>query len=114
MLFQNRKPANRKGKVLFIDAKNEVERKNAESQLTQEHIDKIASVYREFKSIDRFAYVATNDEIVKNGCNIGIAHYVMADAPADEDLIDASEAVSAWSSDNGETIASVDELGKFF
>ena len=39
------KPANRRGKVLFINAKHEVTRKNAQSYLEQDHIDKIANTY---------------------------------------------------------------------
>ena len=114
MLCQSNKPANRVGKVLFIDAKNEVERKNAESRLTPLHINKIVDAYRGFENIDRFAYVATNKEIEKNGCNIGIAHYVMADAPEAEESVDAGAAAGIWLGNAEQTLAAVSELGMSF
>lgn len=114
MLCQSKKPANRVGKVLFIDAKNEVERKNAESRLTPLHINKIVDAYRGFENVDRFAYVATNEEIEKNGCNIGIAHYVMADAPEAEESVDAGAAAGIWLGNAEQTLAAVSELGMSF
>ena len=45
MICRKNKPAERKGKVLFINARNEVTRINAESYLELNHINKIANTY---------------------------------------------------------------------
>ncbi len=77
IICQRTKPSNRKGKILFIDAKNEVTRKNAESYLEDKHIAKILNAYRAFEDIDGFAKVIANKEIVDNNkSKLSIKRYV--------------------------------------
>ncbi|MBO7329925.1 MAG: SAM-dependent DNA methyltransferase [Lentisphaeria bacterium] len=93
------KAHDRKGKVLFINAINEVERKNAQSYLTESHIKKIAQAYAKYESDDDIAKVATIQEIENNNFSLSIPLYVK------EPLIDNTEAddrdlqerYSAWS-----------------
>jgi len=70
------KPIERRGKVLFIDAKKLVTRKNSESYLEDEHIQAIVDCYREFKAIDGFSAIATIDEIIGNNGTLGVPKYV--------------------------------------
>ena len=53
VVCRSTKPTERAGKVLFIDAVNEVTRERAQSFLTPEHIDRIASVFRAFELTKR-------------------------------------------------------------
>lgn len=76
VICRTNKPLNRKGKVLFINAKNEVTRKNSQSYLEDEHIQKIASVYDGFSEIEGFSAVSTNDEILNNSSKLSIPLYV--------------------------------------
>ena len=66
----------RKGKVLFINAVNEVTRERAQSFLTDEHIARIVRAYREFDDADGFARVAGLDDIRANDYNLSIPLYV--------------------------------------
>lgn len=75
------KPADRKGKVLFIDAANEYVRRQAQSYLSTEHIQRIVSAYREWDSAPGFAAVADNEEIERNDWSLGITRYVLRDGP---------------------------------
>lgn len=75
VICRTRKPANRRGKVLFINAINEVTRKNAESYLEQKHIDKIAAAYEAFESDDEIAKVVENTEIASNGYSMNVSLY---------------------------------------
>lgn len=70
------KPLERQGKVLFINAKNEVVRKNAQSYLEESHIKHISETYRQFKAIDEFSAIATIEEIKGNGSKLSIPLYV--------------------------------------
>lgn len=70
------KKSNRKDKVLFIDALNEVTRKNAQSYLESKHIDKIVSAYDAFHDDIGFSAVVSIDEIVQNKAELRIAAYV--------------------------------------
>jgi len=70
------KKSNRKGKVLFIDALNEVTRKNAQSYLEPKHIDKIVSAYDAFQDAPGFSAVVSLDDIIQNKSELRIAAHV--------------------------------------
>jgi type I restriction enzyme M protein len=76
VICRTHKPAERRGKILFIDAKKEVTRERAQSFLTDDHIEKVVSAYRRFGDVDGFASVATVDEIAVNGYNLNLPLYV--------------------------------------
>lgn len=63
------------GKVLFINAINEVTRKNAQSFLEENHINKIASAYENYQDLAGFAKVATIKDIADNNYSLSIPLY---------------------------------------
>ena len=88
----------RSNKVLFIDAKKEVTRKNAESYLEPRHIERIKNAYDAFSDEERFAKVVSNEEILNNNGKLSIALYVKNnDYNADEE-IDSEESIEFWKS----------------
>ena len=85
--------------VLFIDASGKDEDGNTrykkdknQNVLDQKHIDAIIRAYMERKDIERFAHVATIDEIKENDYNLNIPRYV--DTFEEEALIDIEEVQS--------------------
>ena len=92
------KPKERKGKILFINAKDEITRKNAQSYLEDFHIQRIADAYNNFANEDRFSAVATIEEISseKNDYSLGISKYVTGaiDPPASKEELDL--AITQW------------------
>lgn len=81
---------NRKNKdVLFIDASKEFEKGKNQNTLTEENIDKIIKSFDEWKDIDKFAHLASFDEIKENDFNLNIPRYV--DTYEEEDPIDVGE-----------------------
>ncbi len=70
------KPAQRKGKILFINAVDEVRRDKTISMLEEKHIDKIFKAYKEYKDIPGFAKVVKNEQILENGATFNISQYV--------------------------------------
>lgn len=70
------KSEERRGKTLFINAVNEVERKSGQSYLKNEHIQKIAAAYDSFNEIKGFSYVADINDIKNNGYSLSIPLYV--------------------------------------
>lgn len=62
--------------VLFIDASKDFEKDKNQNKLRQEDIDKIISTYQERKDVDKYAHVATMDEIKENDYNLNIPRYV--------------------------------------
>ena len=76
LVCRTKKPLKHLGKTIFINARNEVTRKNAESYLEDKHIDKIATAYKNFESIGGFASVVDRDTILSNKAKLSIALYV--------------------------------------
>ncbi|MFC0875299.1 type I restriction-modification system subunit M [Saccharicrinis sp. FJH2] len=72
--------------VLFIDASREFENGKNQNFLREEDIDKIYQTYKNRKSIDKYSYVATLDEIRENDYNLNIPRYV--DTFEEEEPID--------------------------
>lgn len=62
--------------VLFIDASKGFEKGKNQNILRDKDIDKIINTYKERKDVERYAHVATFDEIQENDFNLNIPRYV--------------------------------------
>jgi type I restriction enzyme M protein len=92
----NKRP-DRRGRILIINALNEVTRKNAQSWLDDAHIKKIANVYEQYADVDGFAKVITIADAENNGWSLSIPLYVRE--IEGEEVIDTrsvEECTSAW------------------
>ena len=76
LICRTKKPTERKGKILFINAVDEVKKDKTISTLEDHHIDKIFKTYKEYKNIEGFAKVVSNEDILKNGATLNISQYV--------------------------------------
>ena len=76
VICNRKKPPQRKGKVIFIDAVNEVTRERAQSFLKPEHQQRILAAFKTFADVPGFAKVATLAEIGANAGNLSIPLYV--------------------------------------
>lgn len=82
VICRTAKPKPRKGRILFINAVNEVTRERAQSFLTDDHIERVVAAYREFKVEPGFTRVVSLEEIGKQSGNLNIPMYVGAAEPA--------------------------------
>jgi type I restriction enzyme M protein len=64
------------GDVLFIDASREYHDAKNQNVLTDEHLQKIVQTFKDFKTIDKYAYRASVKEIADNDFNLNIPRYV--------------------------------------
>jgi type I restriction enzyme M protein len=94
VVLRRKKPAERKHRVLIIDASGLFRKGRAQNFLDQEHSDQIVSWYRAFKDVEDRAKVATIDEIKKEGWTLNISRYVLP--PIGEDIPPLPEAVDAF------------------
>ena len=76
VICRKAKPKPRKGRILFINAVNEVTRERAQSFLTDDHIERIVAAYRDFRDEPGFTRVTTLEEIRANDGNLSIPLYV--------------------------------------
>ena len=75
--------------ILFIDAAEEYEKAKNQNLLKPEHIQKIVNTYNSRKTIDKFSYLASIEEIKENDYNLNIPRYV--DNFEEEEPIDLQE-----------------------
>lgn len=73
LLFRKQKADN---KVLFIDASREYKSGKNQNQLSLENIQKIVATYKARTSLDKYAYLASLEEIAENDFNLNIPRYV--------------------------------------
>ena len=92
ILVLNRdKPAERKGKVLFIDASAKFEEGSNQNRLRDQDIEHISTAFHAFGDVEKYARVVPLDEIEQNDWNLNISRYV--DTSDEEEPIDVGEAV---------------------
>ena len=109
LICNNKKPEALKGKIIFINAKNEVTRKNAESYLEASHIEKIVSAYRSHDDINDFKRTVVLAEIEKNKYDLSIQKYVFINDIASE-KIDYQEALVDWEKSHKSMIRSITDV----
>lgn len=73
LIFKKHKADNN---VLFIDASREFKSGKNQNQLTEDNIQKIIDTYKARETVDKYAYLATFDEIKENDFNLNIPRYV--------------------------------------
>lgn len=77
LVCRMKKPAERKGKIIFIDGKDEIKIERSSAFLKEEHIIRISSAYKRFKDEDGFAKVTKTTDILEvNDGNLSIQLYV--------------------------------------
>ncbi|WP_117168037.1 type I restriction-modification system subunit M [Paraliobacillus sediminis] len=62
--------------VLFIDASHEFIKGKNQNKLSKENIDKVVETYKKRESIDKYAYIASFEEVKANDYNLNIPRYV--------------------------------------
>lgn len=75
--------------ILFIDASREFEKAKNQNRLTPANIEKIVETYRNRQDVEKYAHVASLDEVRENDYNLNIPRYV--DTFEEEEEIDLDE-----------------------
>lgn len=75
LVFKGRESRRTKD-ILFIDASSEFVKGKNQNKLSPENIDKIIETYEKREDVEKYAHVATLDEIKENDYNLNIPRYV--------------------------------------
>lgn len=98
MVFKQNKDADKKDKVLFIDASDQVRVGRAQNYLEPEHVNQIFDWYRDFKDVENYVKVAFKEDLEENDYNLNIPLYV--EKIIEDNLPSVEEALvdleSAW------------------
>lgn len=113
MICRMSKRPERRGQILFINAVNEVERKNAQSYLDDHHIRRIADAYKKYEDEAGFSKVATIKEIGESNYSLSIPLYVKSEV--NEELVDTrtlQERFDSWKAKSEAMRASFEKLNE--
>lgn len=96
IIGNNNKRKSLKNKVIFINALNEVTRKNGESYLEDEHLDKILSAYSSIEDIDGFKRTVSIEEISGNKYDLSLQKYVFINNSFTIESYDITDCFAQW------------------
>ncbi len=94
LILKTQKPKERKNKVLFINALDQVEKVGNRNRLSDEHMENIYNEYNNFETKRGKSYVANSVEIKNNTFLLSIPLYVKISSK--ETILPIYEATSNW------------------
>ena len=108
LIGNTNKSKERKGKVLFVNGKNDVVENKGLAYLTEDHINKMHKAYKDFIDIPHYAKVATIEEILDFDGNMNINFYVKSDNS--DNVISFPKALNKWKVDSEKLNESMNNL----
>lgn len=108
LVFKKKKADNN---VLFIDASREFKAGKNQNELTDAHIAKIVKTYQQRKNVDKYAYLASLEEIRENDFNLNIPRYV--DTFEEEEEIDLNAVLKERKQLKAEFVELEKEMAKY-
>jgi type I restriction enzyme M protein len=93
LILNKGKAAERKNKIVFIEASRGFKQGTTQNYLRSEDVDRMASAFRAFIDVEKYARVVGADEIERNDFNLNISRYVETSDVAER--IDVSTAIAA-------------------
>lgn len=108
VILRRKKPAERKNKVLIIEASSLFRKARAQNFLDPEHGEQIVRWFQAFEDVEDRAKVVPLDEIKDEGWTLSISRYVLP--PIGEDIPPLPEAVAAFKEALAEARAAEDHL----
>lgn len=76
LVFKQTKESNKQGKILFIDASDQIRTGRAQNFLEPNHINQIFAWYKNYEDVENYVKIATIDDIEENDYNLNIPLYV--------------------------------------
>lgn len=108
LIFRARKAAERRGRVLLIDAAHLFRKERAQNVLLPEHAGQILAWYQAFADVEGAARVIGLDEIAKNDFNLNITRYV--EKKSAEEALTVEEALANLKTSLAAAYAAEDRL----
>ncbi len=98
MVFKQNKEADKKGKVLFIDASDQIRVGRAQNYLEPEHVNQIFKWYQDYEHVENYVKVASQGDLEEHDYNLNIPLYI--EKIIEDNLPSVEEALSelkdAW------------------
>ena len=91
------KPIERRNKIMFINAVKEVTRRNGESFLEEQHIQKIVDAYNGYVDVENFCSVVDKEAVAAYEYDLSVQKFAFIPTEQNQMLISTDVAYSAWS-----------------
>lgn len=116
LILNKKKPAERKGKILFIDASKDYLEGKAQNHLRDEDLQKTLETYLKYETVERYCSVCELEEIEENDFNLNISRYVDTTEPEVpviiENVMSELESLEKEREDNNQKLSAyLKELG---
>lgn len=105
------KPEHRRERILFVDASKDYQEAKAQNFLRQEDIDKTATAFDTFETIERYCTVATMDDVRDNDYILSVNRYV--DMAQPEEAVDITTVIKNIDTLQTETAVVQNRLAEF-
>lgn len=102
IICRTKKSEELRGKILFINAVKEVIRKNGESYLTDEHIEKIRDAYWKRIDVKEFCKLVDNQVVLHKKSSLSIPLYVSQKTIQNNSLMTVDDSFQNWKSCSGD------------
>jgi type I restriction enzyme M protein len=112
LICSTNKPKTRKGKIMFIDAVDEVRKEKTMSYMDEPHIQKVLKAYHQFKDVEGFAKVVSKDDVLSNNGNLSVQLYIDKAQSKDIDGEDLHELIANWNDQSINLKKSITQLIK--
>jgi type I restriction enzyme M protein len=110
LIRRTNKDIKKKGKILFINAFNEVKSEKTISYLLEEHIDKIFKAYQNFEDVEGFARVVSIEDVMKNDSSLLVTNYVKSTRILEGNTLSFEEVIDTWQSQSKKLKSSMTSL----
>lgn len=96
-ICRSNKPIERRNKIMFINAVKEVTRRNGESFLEEQHIQKIVDAYNGYVDVENFCSVVDKEAVAAYEYDLSVQKFAFIPTEQNQMLISTDVAYSAWS-----------------
>lgn len=96
LICRTRKEEKRKGKILFINAVDLVERINGESKLSDANISTISDIYINYKEIPNRSIIKTNKKVIESSSSLSVSYYINIKGSKQSDTRPFKETYNDW------------------
>lgn len=103
------KPSTRRGRVLFVDASDQMIRENAQSFLGDAHRERIHRTFSSFIDDSGFSSTAKVEQIQDNGYSLAISRYV-SEGQVKDDMPGFESCITNWRQAEGEADHAVGDI----
>lgn len=111
LICRTKKPRERIGKIMFINAKDRVSKKDGFSYIDQKDITELLKIYNDFDNVENVSSVKSITEVLNNNSNLSIPLYVSKNEKGDNALLSSpKDCYDKWLKTLNETEKCFDEI----